>query len=177
LGFRTKEVNKMGLTGSGGFGFFKFDPHAKIDGRWVRLQPLGTEGQGLSGNTSGFYKLIQSAKILQLGAYYRVSRSLFIEIQISQYFTSTDFLDDVSGDYFDPEQLRLERGDLAWRLADRHAEVNLGAPNFPQGTPRGNPTKNDQFAYFKIGIGWALSDRFYNMNASNVKCPTISKYW
>jgi hypothetical protein len=170
--------HKAGISTSAGMALFRFDPQAYIDGRWVRLQPLSTEGQGLPGSSSKPYSLFQTAKIFQVGAFYRISRSLFIEIEASQYFTSTDYLDDVSGTYFDPEKLRQVKGDLALRLADRHAEIDPGSPNYPGGTPRGNPKKNDQFAYVKIGIGWALYDKKYGSNNyAKVKCPMISKDW
>ncbi|MEP7322672.1 MAG: hypothetical protein ABI761_12170 [Saprospiraceae bacterium] len=165
--------DKAGISGGAGFAVFTFDPKASIDGQVVRLQPLGTEGQGLDGSNTTFYHLIQSAKVIQLGAFYKISSGVFLEIEISQYFTSTDFLDDVSGFYFDAEQIRQYRGDLAWRLADRHAEIDPGSPNYPAGTPRGNPTKNDQFAYFKIGLAWALQNNNHHSN-SKVKCPWIS---
>ena len=142
----------------------------------MRLQPLGTEGQGLDGSNTHVYRLIQSAKILQLGAYYKISPSVFLEIEASQYFTSTDYLDDVSGFYFDAEQIRQFKGDIAWRLADRHAEIDPGSPNYPQGTPRGNPKKNDQFAYFKIGLAWALHDNKNNSRHNyKVKCPWVTR--
>ena len=32
-----------------GVGGFYFNPKAKYEGKWVSLQPLGTEGQGLNG--------------------------------------------------------------------------------------------------------------------------------
>ncbi|MGB2733714.1 MAG: hypothetical protein WBC35_07590 [Saprospiraceae bacterium] len=169
---------RAGITGGVGIAGFYFDPHAQIDGNWVRLQPLRTEGQGLSGSTAKEYSLSQIALSVQGGIFIRITEKFYFDIELTQYFTSTDYLDDVSGVYYDNELLRQYRGDLAARLADRHTELlPPGSPNFSAGTPRGNPTKNDQFAYLKFGISIALDRKQGQVRNSNVKCPQISKDW
>lgn len=180
VGFRIGLLKnkKAGITGGLGVTGFQFDPQAFIDGHWERLQPLRTEGQGLAGSTAKEYSLSQVAFSVQGGIFIRITEKFYFDIELTQYFTFTDYLDDVSGVYFDNDLLRQNVGDLAARLADRHTELlPPGSPNFPAGTPRGNPTKNDQFAYLKFGISVALDRKRGQVRNSNVKCPTISKEW
>ncbi|MBK6392441.1 MAG: hypothetical protein IPF70_18130 [Saprospiraceae bacterium] len=142
------------------------------------MHPLRTEGQGLPGSAAKAYSLTQVALSIQGGIFIRISEKFYFDIELTQYFTSTDYLDDVSGVYYDNDLLRQYRGDLAARLADRHTELlPPGSPNFSAGTPRGNPTKNDQFAYLKFGISIALDRKQGQVRNSNVKCPQISKDW
>ena len=179
------KYNKLGIYAGASASIFKFDPQAKLEGRWYRLRPLGTEGQGLPGGPKK-YSLLQTAIPLQLGLYYRLKPRLFIELEVTQYFTNTDYLDDVSGvnihgDYFDLERLRKEKGDLAFRFADRSLEVNPGGiPYSRQGIKRGNPLKNDQFLFFKVGIAYSIKSKMHKQvyrRAIRIKCPELSKDW
>ena len=48
------------MLGSSGFGFFYFNPEGKYyDGKWYKLKPLNTEGQGLAGSEGTDYSLFQ----------------------------------------------------------------------------------------------------------------------
>ncbi|MFT4973469.1 MAG: hypothetical protein ACI9JY_002677, partial [Saprospiraceae bacterium] len=42
-----------------GISLFYFNPQAEYEGRWVDLQPLGTEGQGMSESASAKYERVQ----------------------------------------------------------------------------------------------------------------------
>ncbi|MCU0437038.1 MAG: porin family protein [Raineya sp.] len=95
----------------GGIAGFYHNPKGMTpDGRWVDLQPLRTEGQGLratedlSNGVTGTYKskpysLVNIAIPFGAGIKYRLTDNLDIAFEIGYRFTFTDYLDDVSGNY------------------------------------------------------------------------------
>jgi hypothetical protein len=91
-------------------GFYHNPKGMTPDGRWVDLQPLRTEGQGLTstavdrnGNPIKYpskpYSLVQVAIPFGGGIKYRLTDNLDIAFEIGYRFTFTDYLDDVSGNY------------------------------------------------------------------------------
>ncbi|MPR34654.1 outer membrane beta-barrel protein [Cytophagaceae bacterium SJW1-29] len=90
-----------------------------LDGdRWVKLQPLGTEGQGSPGYDKP-YSLVQFAVPLGLGFRYKINARFDVGAELGFRFTSTDYLDDVSKYYPDPNVLK---DDLARAMSNRSAE-------------------------------------------------------
>ena len=87
-------------------------------GRWVKLQPLGTEGQG-NPDYAKPYSLVQLAIPLGIGARYKINARFDVSAELGFRFTSTDYLDDVGGNYADPNLLK---DDLARIMADRSYE-------------------------------------------------------
>lgn len=91
-------------------GFYHNPKGMTPDGRWVDLQPLRTEGQGLpstavdrDGNPINYaskpYSLVQVAIPFGAGIKYKLSDNWDIAFEIGYRFTFTDYLDDVSGNY------------------------------------------------------------------------------
>lgn len=74
-------------------------------GKWVALQPLGTEGQNLDlpadspnhGNKP--YKRIQVSIPIGFGARFRLNELLDLSVEFGFRYLFTDYLDDVSKDY------------------------------------------------------------------------------
>ena len=48
-GVKGTKSSRVGFYLFAGVGGFYFDPKAQFQNTWVRLKPLGTEGQGLEG--------------------------------------------------------------------------------------------------------------------------------
>jgi hypothetical protein len=71
-----------------------------VGGELVDLQPLGTEGQGRPGFGST-YSRFQIAFPVGLGIRYKINPKIDIGLEIAYRFTTTDYLDDVSGNYTD----------------------------------------------------------------------------
>jgi hypothetical protein len=86
--------------------------------QWVKLQPLGTEGQGSPGYKKP-YSLVQLAIPLGFGVRYKINRRFDVSAEVGFRFTSTDYLDDVSGNYPDPNVLN---DDLARAMSNRSTE-------------------------------------------------------
>lgn len=156
-----------------GSSVFKFNPKALFDGKWYRLQPLSTEGQGLSGGPKP-YSLFQWAIPVHGGIFIKINRRIRAELVVSQYFTRTDYLDDVSGNYVDPVLLISAKGEIAYRLSYRTKEVNRDAPDVTAGSIRGNPKRNDQFVFAKVGVSYKLDNiTKRKVSSKPVKCPVF----
>ncbi|HEY5407013.1 MAG TPA: hypothetical protein VIJ92_07995 [Ginsengibacter sp.] len=141
-----------------GIGYFHFNPQAKLNGNWVDLQPLHTEGEGFAEypNVKN-YKLSQFNFPLGIGARYDVSAIINLRAEIVTRFLTTDYLDDVSGRYIDPsifaKYLSGVQLNEALLLNDRHKP---GAETAHPGGIRGNPKNNDSYITFNIKLGLTL---------------------
>lgn len=80
----------------GGMAGFQFNPQALYEGRWVDLQPLGTEGQGLK-NYEARYDLRQIAIPFGAGVNVKIDKQIAIKFEVGVRKLFTDYLDDVSG--------------------------------------------------------------------------------
>ncbi len=176
LGYRISPFrsNAIGVKVATGLTIFKFDPQTVLDGHLIRLQPLSTEGQGLPGGPKP-YALINYSIPIQAGLYYRIYQNIFLETSFTFYFANTDYLDDVSTSYYDSETLRQLKGEIAVRVADRHIGIETGQGNYPSGQIRGNPKRNDQFGFIKLGVSMNLGEKNSGSYRSKVKCPVLGK--
>lgn len=147
-----RNLNYTALYVFGGAGGFYFNPKTQAaDNGWYDLQPLGTEGQGLNGNPD-FYSLYQFAFPLGVGYKYSIDDNWSIGAEYCVRYTTTDYLDDVSGDYYDIEAIRAAYGDIAAELSDRR-ETPTGVGQ------RGSPEYNDSYMSFNITLGYSFSAR------------------
>lgn len=158
-----------------GIGMFWFDPQAEYNGEWYQLQPLGTEGQGLTGNPD-LYSRVSYSIPYGLGIQRALGKKSTLGIELAMRKSFTDYIDDVSGSYGDKEAIRAERGDVAAALSDR----SLGEPRNRKGNLRGNPNQNDNFSFMQVtysrSIGnkktvWSAKKRGYKSMDGNRKCP------
>lgn len=142
----------------GGIGIFSFNPQAQLNGRWYDLQPLGTEGQFLP-NPLGLYpepyRLTQVTIPIGTGIRFALSRNLDLELETGFRKTFTDYLDDVSGEYPDIEQLRATNP-VAALLSDR-IDRNL----YPAGASvvngiRGDRTQSDWYVYSCVRVNYII---------------------
>ena len=101
-----KKLRPYGLLG---VGFFKFNPQALYYApngteRWVDLQPLRTEGQGMAEYPNRKqYKLTQMEIPMGFGAKYYLSDNMYIGMEILHRKTFTDYVDDLSTTYINPD--------------------------------------------------------------------------
>jgi len=105
-------------------------------GKWIALQPLGTEGQysKLKPGDVNYgikpYSLIQVAIPIGVGARFRINDVLDLWADIGFRYTFTDYLDDVSKNYVDLNSLQAKNKNdnkLAQAMAYRSNEV-MGNP-------------------------------------------------
>jgi hypothetical protein len=138
----------------GGLSIFRFNPKANFLGEWVPLQPLGTEGQGspVYGDRKP-YGLISGAFPFGVGVKFHLLGNLGFSVEWGLRRTFTDYLDDVSKTYADPDVLFATNGELTALLADRSL-VNPGKIN--TGRQRGNATNNDWYSFAGLTITYKI---------------------
>jgi hypothetical protein len=127
----------------------KINPMADYNGNEYTLQNLGTEGQGTSLSDRDPYKLTQLTIPLGIGLKFNFRPRLAMSIEYGIRKTFTDYLDDVSGNYVDPDVLSAANGSLAGELSD----PSLGHSNFSNvGFNRGNSGNKDWYTFFGVMI-------------------------
>jgi hypothetical protein len=127
--------------------FFKMNPMAELNGEEYTLQNLGTEGQGTSLSEKEPYKLNQLSIPLGIGLKFNIKKRMAISIEYGIRKTFTDYLDDVSGSYVDPDLLSAYNGSLAAEFSDRSLDNgNLSNVGFN----RGNSSNKDWYAFYGV---------------------------
>jgi hypothetical protein len=151
-----------------GVGYYHFNPQAKyINGDWVDLQPLHTEGEGFPQypNVKN-YSLNQFNIPWGFGFRYEASSIINVRLEVIDRVLFTDYLDDVSTRYIDPSTFAkngLSGQQLAEALYfyDRNTSTNPKTRARPGnlatgviGSIRGDPNNNDNYftVNFKVGI-------------------------
>ncbi len=92
------------MYGFGGVGINYFNPQAKYDGKYYNLRPLKTEGQGMEGGPAP-YKPYTLTIPMGVGIRFGISKMWRIGVEATYVKTFTDYMDDVSGVYYDPAKL------------------------------------------------------------------------
>src|ERR1700758_557286 len=87
-----------------GVGGFYFNPKANYGGNWYNLHDLSTEGEGLPGGIKQ-YKRISISIPIGLGVRYRINDRWTLGLEYNFRKTFTDYIDDVSGRYYDKNKL------------------------------------------------------------------------
>lgn len=140
----------------GGFGVFFMNPKTEILNpltqrrEWVELQPLSTEGQGMEGYDSP-YSLTQISIPFGLGMKFSLNSYICIGLDWGLRLTFTDYIDDISKNYLDRDELILFSNELAANCSDRTNEIIPGYYN-NAGEMRGNPQKKDIYQFFGLTI-------------------------
>ena len=143
--------NKTSAYALLGLALFMHKPEAMLNDEWVELHPLKTENQR--------YRLLQISVPVGVGVKHALTRNLIVGFEAGWRKTFTDYLDDVSANYADPNA-----GGATYRaLADRSYEVSEnGARLASEGDVRGDPNLKDW--YFQTAF--SISYRF-----TPIKCP------
>jgi len=142
----------------GGIGYFSFNPQTKLGRNWVDLQPLSTEGQGFEEYPDRpVYKLQQINFPLGAGVKYELSTFLNVRGEFVYRKLTTDYLDDVSSTYINPNlyEKYFTGATLnnALLLNDRQIQ---SATNPNGGSKRGSPTQNDGYFSFNLKLGFII---------------------
>ena len=150
--------------GFAGVGVFHFNPKGYYRGRWYNLRDMGTEGQGLPGEPEK-YKRIAFCIPIGLGFRYGISKNMNVGIEYGIRKTFTDYLDDVSGVYYDTETIRANSGDAAAYFADP-SPVGDGKDSWTApGTDRGHANYDDSYMFMFVTINYRISNYRKRTNA------------
>ena len=146
----------------GGVGVFHFNPQANLDGKWIDLRPLHTEGEGFAEYPDRKeYKLTKLNVPLGVGVSYELSSSFNIRLEYISRMTFTDYLDDVHSKYIDPAlfQKYLSGDNLtnALILNNRgRTDVLPSQTTAHPGGRRGNPLNNDSYFTINFKVGYVF---------------------
>lgn len=159
-----------------GFAGFYHNPQAEVpandltgaklpeSGQYADLQPLKTEGAS--------YSLIQFAIPFGVGARFRINEVMDLWGDIGFRYTFTDYLDDVSGNYVNPNTLSTLGQALAYRtnevagfpknsIPSELSGVNVEAGYGRSGDQRGNPGQKDIYMVTSIRLTYILGKNFH----------------
>lgn len=160
-----------------GIGMFHFNPKGQdpATGQWVALQPLHTEGQGFSEYPSRKpYKLTQLNVPLGVGIKYYVTENFALSVELVHRKTFTDYMDDVSTEYIDPNlfynYLPASQAAVADRIYNKSPLRSMNS-GFGPGDKRGTKENND--AYYSAGF--KLSWRLFTHDSwgNSTRCPVM----
>jgi opacity protein-like surface antigen len=141
-----------------GVGGYYFNPRTELNGETYNLVEMGTEGQ-FKGEE---YNILQGTFTYGMGLRYDLSYRWSLNIEASARRLFTDYLDDVSGNYADPRDIRALRGDIAAQLADRSGEPQVGIAGYQ----RGNGKKNDTYMFMGVGVYYYFG---------RIRCPQMGQ--
>jgi len=172
-----------------GGGAFYYNPKAKYgeDGDWIALQPLGTEGQFANPDGSPYiytnsrtgeilttpkpYKRVAAMISMGIGIKYDLNKLWSLGFELSNRYTSSDWIDDTHDRYFNYAEFGLTPpNQYTSYFADRHYDLIYDTdgnileiaptqtnPMYSGKTMRGDPDFNDAYilamitVYYKIG--------------------------
>lgn len=128
----------------GGVGGMYFNPKTRYQGSWITLHDKHTEGQGLSGGPAPYKRITAT---VPLGAGFRMGIGPLwrIGLEITYVKTFSDYIDDVSGKYYDPAMIEASYGPDAAYLSNPSENPEA----FNPGSQRGGKQK-DAFFYANI---------------------------
>jgi opacity protein-like surface antigen len=141
-----------------GIAVYHFNPYTfDSTGKKYYLQPLSTEGEGIVAGRDN-YKLTQLSIPFGGGVKLNLSENINVGFEIGFRKLFTDYLDDVSSTYIDPNILLSNRGAKAVELSYRGDEVKSGSQQYPVGRKRGNPGSKDWYYYTGLTLSIRLGD-------------------
>lgn len=149
------------------------------DGQEYSLRELHTEGQGFEGGPEQFSEKKYStyndfAICVPIG--FGIKKAFHsnggIKLEASYRFTNTDYLDDVSSNYYDREKLRIEMNQAFGEELAENAYIMSGTStgsvisnsnftNTEPGMPRGGVKGNDSYIFLTLSVYKTITNKNY----------------
>ncbi len=130
----------------GGVGAMYFNPKSKYQDSWVTLHDKHTEGQGLSGGPAEYTRITATIP-MGIGFRMGIGRLWRIGLELTYVKTFSDYIDDVSSEYYDPSGIGASYGQQAAYLSNPSETPEA----FNAGSQRGGKYK-DAFFYANITL-------------------------
>lgn len=155
-----------------GVALLYFDPKTKLNGVDYRLQPLGTEGQGLPGYKKP-YSLVSLSIPFGAGGKLKINEKTFVYFEVVARRAFTDYLDDVSTRYVNYNEFLAAGKVLTANLANRMHEFRGTNEliNLPTGTQRGGEKVKDYYFFTMIGMQFSMGEGFARKKGYKSNCP------
>ncbi|NRA50422.1 MAG: hypothetical protein HRU12_14920 [Phaeodactylibacter sp.] len=153
----------------GGVGLLHFNPRTFVDGEWIELQPLGTEGQGIPGYEQP-YNLTQFQAPMGAGVKF-ITRKFTFGFEFGARFLLTDYLDDVTGTEVNHRDIFIDNGPLAARLS----RPALGGEQGVNQSYRRGVTSRDWYYMMNITVSYNFGEGLNKMLSDPVPCPRWHK--
>lgn len=149
------------------------------DGQEYSLRELHTEGQGFEGGPEQFsgkkYSTYNDFAIcvpVGFGIKKAFHSNGGIKLEASYRFTNTDYLDDVSSNYYDREKLRTEMNHAFGEELAENAYIMSGTStgsvisnsnftNTEPGMPRGGVKGNDSYIFLTLSVYKTITNKKY----------------
>lgn len=154
---RGRPGNNVTLDVFAGIAGFWFNPQAQYQDVWYNLQPLGTEGQNYI-DTREPYSRISMSIPFGFQVKYIINRKWSVGLEFGPRFSFTDYIDDVSTTYADPDLVSIAAGGnyIAGELADpsfsRSTDPNMTAA----GQQRGNSFDDDLYMFMFATVNYKV---------------------
>ncbi len=172
-GVRGKRWFRFELYALAGVGALWYDPKGDRDGKWYRLAPLNTEGQGLPEGPKDYSQFtmvvpygIGIRRNLGGGARARHFGSWSISLELTMRKTFSDYIDDVSTSYYsdgdkDPIEIFNAGGEEALYFHDPSGIYNTSGYGEPQ--QRGDSSDKDAYMLGIISLNYKPARRRRNL--------------
>ncbi len=169
-----------------GVGLFHFNPKGSIKSSngsrtWYELHPLRTEGQGMTQYPNKKpYSLTQINIPMGGGLKYQISPRVNLGVELLYRKTFTDYIDDVSTTYIDPnyfdDYLSAQDAAIARKVHDKtFGIVTPGVTRYAPGTQRGNSKNMDAYFSTLLKLGVRLGEIYGSAaernSARQTRCP------
>lgn len=160
--FKKKRNRKTTAYLLAGAGVFFFSPSARnLDGDRYRLRKMHTEGQGLPGGPKQ-YSNFSICIPVGLGMKRVIDRRWTIGVELAFRKTFTDYIDDVSGVYYDNNAINQAYGANAAYFADPSLGLVAGAtlPNGDgSGAQRGETRYKDAYMFLDFSVSYKFTKK------------------
>lgn len=169
-----------------GIGMFHFNPQGSLtdaSGKktWYYLHPLRTEGEGMAEYPDRKpYSLTQYNIPMGGGLKYFISDRVNVSFEVLYRKSFTDYIDDVSTSYIDPnlfdKYLSPQDALIARQISDKmYGILTPGVTRYAPGTQRGNAHQDDAYFSLLAKVGVRLGNMYANDRERNaahqLRCP------
>jgi len=183
----TDVVHKLRPYGLIGVGVFHFNPQAQYTNnsgakQWVDLHSLRTEGQGMPNYTDRkMYNLTQINIPYGIGIKYFLNETFNLSFEVVNRLTFTDYIDDVSTKYINPQDFYNYFGAsspmaaMAVQMSNKSNVLtgNLNRSGYSAGDQRGNATNNDAYYATTLKLGIFLKGVKNSISLKHTRCPIV----
>lgn len=143
----------------GGLGAAWFNPKGELNGQWIALRPLRTEGQGLTGGPE-LVKPWTFIVPLGMGMRFALNKQWRMGVEAIYTKTFSDYIDDVAGTYYSPDALAQEIGAEAAYFSNPAYENQFW---FAPGQQRGDD-ELDAYLYLNVAMYYNFTYNVFNGN-------------